>query len=116
MLHRMLGEVVVPGDPIMFEELEQLVPILREPLSELDRRNGFASGSDDLIVEAIDVTPVSRQVLLPQPMLVDRRDDGSEELAELEGQPLKLVVERVMQQGSVQIPDEVDQALLLEAA
>ena len=55
MLDGMLGEVVVPGDPIVIEELEQLVTLLQESLSELDRRFGLGLGCDDLLVEAIDI-------------------------------------------------------------
>src|SRR5205807_6796038 len=91
----MLRKVVVPGNSIVIEELEQLVTMLQEPLSELDRRFGFPLGCDDLLVESIDIRPVLCQVLLPQPLLVDCRDDGPQELPELECQPLEFIVERV---------------------
>jgi hypothetical protein len=62
MLDGVLGEIIVPGHPIVIEELEQLLTMLQESLSELNRRCGLGLGSDDFLVEVIDFRPVLCQV------------------------------------------------------
>src|SRR5262249_61185616 len=56
------------------------------------------------------------QVMRLQPPSVDGRHDGPEQLAEVRGKCLELLVPRVGLQVLVEVPDEMHQALLLCAA
>ena len=63
--------------------------------------------------ESLDVLLVFLQMAAPEAELVDRIDDRLQDGNERLGQPLQLLVEGAVEQVVVDIPREVDEALLL---
>jgi len=110
-----LHRKAIPETP-QEDETDEDLSILQEPFLEPVRRFGSLVWLDDLFIEAINVTPVSGQSLPLQSMLVNRQDDRLQQLPELESEMLELLVEWIIQEGSIQISYQMDQALLLEEA
>src|SRR5262249_11446409 len=79
------------------------------------RQLGAVNTSGQVSEEANDLCLVLVQVPFLQPVLVDGADDGPEQLAEPRSQGLELLVVGVALQVVVDVPDEMDQALLLLA-
>jgi hypothetical protein len=53
------------------------------------------------------------EVPLTQPVPVDGRNDPPEEAPEVSGKGLEFLIEGIPQDVMIEVPDEVDQALLL---
>src|SRR5262249_59163197 len=112
----MFRPVVVPGDPVVVEEREQLVPVLQQPLA-IPLGYLRAGGTPcDGVEETIDRSPVLAQVSPPQPVPVDGLDDPPEQTPELARERLQLLVPRVAPDVLVEVPDQMHEALLLRAA
>src|SRR5262249_15764721 len=112
---RMFGVVVVPRDTVVIEEGEQLAPVLLEPLPIPLCDLGPSLVRAYLVEERLARPSVFVQGSLPQAVPVYGFDDLPEQGREAVRQCPELLVEGVPEHIVVEVPQQVDQALLLRA-
>src|SRR5437870_1317971 len=112
-VRRCFGVVVVPGDAIMVQEGEQLLPVLEQPLAIAFGYLRAVHLSRDGTVEPLHVPPVLAEMSLPQPILVDRGHNRAQQAAKGGREGLEFLIPGIALDIVVEIPDEMDETLLL---
>src|SRR6266498_748770 len=113
LLYSVLGIVVIPGHAIVVDESEQLVLIFNQPRSKGlggFRANGLLrEGAKEIFHGAF----VFLKAFPFQSIFVNGCDDRAQQATEWARNQLKLFVKRIIQQFLIDVPHEMNEALLL---
>jgi hypothetical protein len=105
--------VVVPRDSVVIEEGEQFTPVLCNALAQCRRNIRFKYLAHHFVEEFLNLQLVLIQVSCLQPEPINCRNYVPQQPTKLDASGSEACVKGIGQQGIIQVPDQVHEALLL---